>query len=271
MIDIFIEYIKKGFPQTLDTMANAGAAAPISPAGVLALSIAETLCGVVLAYVIDENAVVGVNITPSFCDMRTGIFPYASAERWSLLGAGIQMVSEYYGCPSGVYGGKTDSCFYGTRTGLEKAVSIIIPILCRAVGIGTVGHLENAVTFSPLQLVMDNEIVRYVRRSLKGFTVDEKSLSLKTIKEVGIGGNYLTHKDTLKNFRTSKLLSPFFEALPWILARDNEYGKMERIARKKVERMLSKELEPVLTSSQVKEVNSIVVDAERELRKLGRI
>ena len=33
---------------------------------------------------------------------------------------------------------------------------MLMPVLCGAVGFGTVGHLENAMTFSPLQLVIDN-------------------------------------------------------------------------------------------------------------------
>lgn len=271
MVDIFVEYIKKGFPQILDTMTNAGATGPINPAGTLALGLAETLCGVVLAYAIDNNAIVGVDVTPSFSDMETGIFRYAGAERWALLGARIQMISEYYGCPSGVHGGKTDSCFYGTRTGVEKTASIMIPILCGAIGIGTVGHLENAVTFSPLQLVMDNEIIGYVRWSLKGFTVDEKSLSLETIKEVGIGGIYLSHENTLRNFRASMLLSPFFQALPWASARDNNQGYMEKRAREKTERILSKEMEPVLTPLQIKEIDAVVIAAGKELRREGKM
>ena len=73
-----------------------------------------------LRYAVDEEAVVTLDICPSFADMRTGIFRYAGPERVSMNGARIQMISEYYGCPSGVHGGKTDACLPGVRAGVEK-------------------------------------------------------------------------------------------------------------------------------------------------------
>ena len=152
MVEIFMEYIELGFPQTLDTMPNGGATVPVTAAGNLAVGIAETLSAVVLGYAIDENAVVGVDIIPSYVDMQSGLFRYASADRMPLLVARVQMISEYYGCPSGVHGGKTDSCFVNIQSGIEKAMSTVFPVLAGAVGIGTVGHLENALTFSPQQL-----------------------------------------------------------------------------------------------------------------------
>lgn len=136
MCDVYLEYLRRGIPQSLDTMPNIGATAPMNPAGALALGIAETLGGLVLAYAVDEHACVTIDVTPGFADMRTGIFKYAGAERVSLLGARIQMISEYYGCPSGVHGGKTDSCAPDIRAGLEKGISMLSPILCGAIGFG---------------------------------------------------------------------------------------------------------------------------------------
>ena len=115
-----MEYIERCFPQTLDTMPNGSATVPVTAAGNLAVGIAETLTGVILAYTIDENAIVCVDIIPSYCDMQSGIFRYASAERMPLLVARVQMISEYYGCPSGVHGGKTDSCFVNVQCGMEN-------------------------------------------------------------------------------------------------------------------------------------------------------
>lgn len=92
--------------------------------------------------------------------MRSMNFGYAGAERMPLLAARVQLVSEYYGCPSGVHGGKTNTCTPGIQAGVEKSISMYGAVLAGAVGFGTVGQLENAVTFLPLQLVIDNEIAR---------------------------------------------------------------------------------------------------------------
>ena len=266
MCEVLIEYVKRGMPQSLDTMPNAGATAPIHPSAALALGVAETLAGLVLAYSVDGDACVTVDLTPSFCDMSTGIFKYAGAERASLLGARIQMVSEFYGCPSGVHGGKTDACAFDVRCGLEKGVSMLFPVLCGAVGFGTVGHIENAVTFSPVQAVMDNEMVRYIRRAISGFDVTDETINLDLIKKVGIGGNYLEEPDTALQFRDLLNLSPLFTVAPWGKGRAIDPTRdWEHMARRKVAELLAKEVECPLTREQVKDIDAIVGEASAKV------
>lgn len=267
MVDIFMDYIERGFPQTLDTMPNGGATAPVTAAGNLALGIAETLGGVVLAYAIDENAVVGVDIIPSYCDMQSGIFRYAGAGRMLLLVARVQMISEYYGCPSGVHGGKTDSCFVNVQTGIDKAMSTIFPVLAGAVGIGTAGHLENAVTFCPQQLVIDNEIARAMRRTLKPIEVTEETLALDLVKKVGIGGNYLTDMHTAEHFRDELFLSDLFETMSWESSHSQPVAGMENKAFDKTRQIWEKEPEPILDTDKIKAIDEVVERAGKEFFK----
>ena len=270
MCEVMLEYLKRGLPQSLDTMPNAGVTAPMHPAGALALGVAETLGGLVLAYAVDPNAVITLDVTPSFPDMRNGIFKYAGAERMSLLGARIQMISEYYGCPSGVHGGKTDACVPGMRTGVEKAVSMLGPVLCGAVGFGTVGHIENALTFSPTQLVIDNEIASYIRHAVRGFEVTDDMINFDLIQRVGIGGNYLAEMETAIGFREFLNTSRFFGVEPWGSdPKGNEVVRWEHMARNKVHELLSRETPAPLSREQINEIDEIVRKAESDLRKRG--
>jgi trimethylamine--corrinoid protein Co-methyltransferase len=267
MADIFVAYVKAGLPQTLDTMVDGGATAPMSPAACLAVGTAETLSAVVLAYAIDPRAVVGMDLIPSFMDMSSGIFRYAGPERWPLLGARLQLLQEFYGCPSGVHGGKTDACVPGVQVGVEKAVSMIMPVLCGAVGIGTIGHLENAVTFSPVQLVIDDAIVGYVRRSIQGFDVSDSTLALDTIREVGAGGEFLTHPSTAEWCRASSFLHPLFERAPWATAHSADMVGMEARAGAAAARLMSRRsdaAEPPLTPDQEARIDEIVEEAVRK-------
>jgi trimethylamine---corrinoid protein Co-methyltransferase len=266
MADIFVSYIEMGFPQTLDTMPNGGATAPMTAAGNLAMGIAETLGGLVLAYSIREDAVVGVDIIPSNCDMSSGLFRYASADRIPLLVARVQLISEFLGCPSGVHGGKTDSCGIGVQSGVEKAMTTMFPVLAGAVGIGTVGHLENAVTFSPEQLVIDAEVSRYVRRTLKPIEVNEETLSVDVIKRVGPGGNFLSEDSTLHMFRDELFLSDMFQVLPWESAEmQNNDTAEEKAADFANEHW--KHPDPVLSDDQIKAISDVVSRAEQELTR----
>ncbi len=264
MADILIDYVEAGLPQSLDTMPNASATAPATCAGTLALGIAETLGGLVLGYSVDENAVMSIDICPSMADMRSCIFPYGSPGRMRVLAASVQMINEYYGCPSGCHGGKTDACFPGIQAGFEKAMSMLVPVLFGAVGIGTLGHLENAVTFSPQQLVIDNEFARAIREFLRGFVVSEETLALDVIREVGIDGNFLTHPHTAENFRKEFFLSDLFECAPWEAFQNQSTKGMEARALERARELWNREYEPVLEGDQIREIDAIVEDARRK-------
>ena len=264
MVEIFMEYVRRGFPQTVDTMPSGGATAPVTAAGNLAMAMAETLGPMVLGFAIDPDAVLGVDIVPTNCDMTTGMFRYASAERLPLLAARVQLISEFYGCPSGVHGGKTDSCFPNIQAGIEKASTMLLPLLAGAVGIGTVGHLENAVTFSPLQLVIDNEISGYVHRALGGIEVNDDTLAIDVIESAVREGHVLDHEHTLRHFRNEVFRSSLFETLPWDSAHSQQLMGMETKARALVDEHW-KPAEPVLAADQCHAIDAVVRRAAREL------
>ena len=204
---------------------------------------------------------------PSYCDMASGLFRYAGAERMGLLVARVQLISEYYGCPSGVHGGKTDSCFVDVQCGIEKAMSAAFPVLAGAVGIGTVGHLENALTFSPQQLVIDNEIIAHLRHTLKPIQVNEETLALNTIREVGPEGNYLAEAHTASHFRNELFLSNLFECVPWATAHSQDTKGMQQKAWEAAHDIWKETPEPILDSDQIAAIDQVVAHAERTILK----
>jgi len=139
MAEIFVEYIKRGFPMSLIGMPNAGATGPATSCGLLTLGIAESLVGVVLGFAIDPQARVSMACTPSICDMKTGAFPYAGPDRWALLAALNQILREFYNCQTGMHALKTDACVTGFQAGVDKTMSALWGILCGANRIGPMG------------------------------------------------------------------------------------------------------------------------------------
>lgn len=266
MVEIFMEYIKLGLPQTVDTMPAGGTTSPMTAAGILALGAAETLAAVVLGFAIREDAIVGMDINPSFTDMASGLFKYGGADRNHLLMARIQLLSEYYGCPTGVHGGKTNSCFYNEHAGAEKVSSMLMPVLAGAVGIGTLGHLENALTFSPTQLIIDHELVKFVRRSLRStIEVNDETLAVDLIDKVGPGGTFLEEDHTAMNFRKELFISPLFSTLPWDQAhnRQNEVDT-EPAARELARGLWQKPEATVLNQEQIRAIEQVVQAAIAE-------
>ena len=264
MAGVMLAHLELGLPQSLDTMPNGGATAPVTAAGLLAQGLAETLGGLVLGYAVDPAATMTIDLTPGYCDMRSMNFGYAGAERIPLTAARVQLISEYFGCPSGVHGGKTDACTPGLQAGVEKCATMLSAVLAGAIGIGTVGHLENAVTFSPLQLVIDNELARYVRRCVGGIEVTGEALALDLIDEAGPGGEFLAQEHTRSHFRGELLLSPFFEARPWDRPGATDRDRFERLAAEKARELLAEEVPPVLRGDQIDAIDEIVLEARRD-------
>jgi len=193
------------------------------------------------------------------------VFGYAGAERFSLLAAKTQLLTQFYGCPSGVHGGKTNACVPGIQAGVEKAVTMLGAVLAGAIGFGTVGHLENAITFSPLQLVIDNEIARYVRRCVRGIEVNDETLALDLIESTGISGNTLNTDHTSDHYKDELLLSPFFDAPSWGLGNSLDAERFEKLAMEKARRLLAEESQPVLTPDQEKAIDEVVAEATAKL------
>ena len=260
MAAIFIEYVRRGIPQTVDCMPCGGTTAPVTAAGVLALGCAETLGALALGYAVRDDAIVGLDITPSFADMSSGLYKYSGADRCNLLMARVQMLSDFYGCPCGVHGGKTDSCFFNEQAGAEKVSSMLCAVLSGATGLGTVGAIENAVTFSPVQLVIDNEMASYVRRAVRSpIEVTPETLAVDLVDQIGPGGNFLNEMHTAERFRDEMHLSPLFPAQTWEAARAHPqaFDTVPRAAA--IARELWREPEaPVLSDAQVKAIDAIV-------------
>ena len=271
MAEILIGNVRVGMPQSLDTMPSAGITAPTTSAGCLAIGVAESLAGLVLGYAVDPEAIMSIDVCPSKADMRSGLYTYASPERMPLLAANIQMINEFYGCPSGTHGGKTDACYPGVQVGMEKVASMLFPIMAGSVGIGTMGHLENAVTFSPQQLVIDNEIAGSVRRMLEGFEVSPETLAVEVIKEVGHQGVFLHHDHTIEHFRDELYPSNLFDRLNWGAAMNQPVRGIEERAKIIAAELMTVETEPPLSQDQECAIDEVVEEAWAVRRDLGQV
>lgn len=61
--------------------------------------------------------------------------------------------------------------------------------------------VEMGMTLSLGQLVMDNEFVKMIRHVLRGMPVNDETLAVDSIKEVGPFKEFISHESTLKHMR----------------------------------------------------------------------
>lgn len=74
----------------------------------------------------------------------------------------------------------------------------LLPALAGANIIYGMGMLELGVTFSYAQLLIDNEIARMCKRVAMGVPINDETLAVELIKEVGAGKDFLAKKHTRK-------------------------------------------------------------------------
>ena len=63
------------------------------------------------------------------------------------------------------------------------------------------GMIESGITFDYGQLVMDNEIAAMIKKAVYGIPVNDETLAVDVINEVGPFKDFLTHKSTFDHMR----------------------------------------------------------------------
>ena len=63
------------------------------------------------------------------------------------------------------------------------------------------GMIESGQTLDYGQLVMDNEFAQMIKQVLAGIRVDDTTLAVDVIHEIGPFGDFLSHEDTYRHMR----------------------------------------------------------------------
>ncbi|MGD8969641.1 MAG: trimethylamine methyltransferase family protein, partial [Anaerolineae bacterium] len=184
-----------------------GASGPFTVFGSLALALAETLAGLVMHQLQHPGAPFITGACLSQLDMRTGLFPYGSAE-WRLNDLVMAEMSRHYGIPVFGTGGASDSKLVDAQAGAEYASSLLAAALAGTNLIHDVGYLNSGLTGSLESIVLGAEQIRWARRFVHGFEVSKGTLAAEIIAEIGPAGEFLSHDHTLEYLR-QKMWLPY--------------------------------------------------------------
>jgi len=131
---------------------------------------------------------------------------------------------------------------------------------CGYIAGGDAGSMEMA--------VICDEICGMVLRIARGMEVNDETLALEVIREVGPGGHFLSHKHTLKFLEKGEIYIPkLFCRLPrdtWIKAGRK---KVHEVARERAKQILREHYPEPLSADVRQKLTEIVKQAERELVK----
>ncbi len=237
-LDLAFRALDEGIPVRFGApMTIAGATGPVTFAGTIALGLAESYTGLVLSEATRQQWEPGM--APVVMDQSTGASLYSGPDR-AVLSMGAGDLFRYLGFECGVHLTQSDECKPGIQAGIEKTYTAMLftlaglPPTINNAGLlgpgGLVGSIE--------QIVIDAEIISMLDRLVRGMDVNEETLAFDTIKNVGIGGNFLSEEHTAAHFRKELWLPTIIKRLnpsAW----NQEKPDMLREAGKKVKEILS--------------------------------
>jgi len=200
MINILLKYAEWDLPVFVMAMALAGGTAPASLAGLLVQQNAEILSSIAIAKCVAKAPKIVYGSVSCPLDMRSGISVTGSPE-FSLIGVASVQMAKFYGIPSDV-GIQSDSKAVDAQNSYEKMQSALTAVLSGAdIADLFLGSSESFSVYSPVQMMIDDEIASNVTRIAQGIEVSEESLSVDVIAKTGPLGNYLKHPRTLSQFK----------------------------------------------------------------------
>ena len=202
-LDKLLFCAEKQIPVIYSPAPIAGTTAPMTIAGHVAQGLAESLCGLVIHQLQEKSAPFILGMGPAVLDMTTGECSYNAPEYYLAHMAMIEM-SHYLDLPSWGYAGITDSQIPDGQATFEAGLLTFLSAFAGANLNHDVGYMDFGRTGSLVLVVITDEIIDQVRRMLKGIPVNDEMLALDVIRNVGHGGNFLTHEHTFKHCRSTQ-------------------------------------------------------------------
>jgi trimethylamine--corrinoid protein Co-methyltransferase len=179
----------------------AGGTAPVTAAGIVTQGAAESWMGLTMAQAIQPGLPFIMGGVYSVMDMSSMILAYGAPEL-CLMMAGITELAHFAGLPLWQTGGCTDSKTFDEQAIIEGSMSVFFSALTGGDLCHDVGYTESAMTGSVFQLAAMDEAIGYSRRITRGIEVNEDTLAVDVINNVGPNGHYLRQEHTRRYYRT---------------------------------------------------------------------
>ena len=227
-----------------------GATSPILPAGHMAVQTACFLAGLVLTQLVNPGAPVVYGGGGSQLDMQSGSYYNGSPETLAAIKATAAMAA-FYNLPVRSGGGLNDAHGLDFQAGAQSAMALMctmqtgIDFILHACGI-----LASYMAMSYEKFIVDEELILGVQKMAAPMAVNDDTIDMETIQEVGACGEYLTHQRTLEFCRSAFMPTRVMNRLafdPWqALGAPNIYTRAGKVLKERLEAYRKPDIEPAI-------------------------
>ena len=197
-----IEYSLTGQIVCVTPFTLAGAMAPVTLAGALAQQNAEALAGLVLTQIVKPGAPYVYGGFTSNVDMQSGSPAFGTPEYVKTAIAGGQL-ARHYGVPY-----RSSNVCAANAVDAQAAYESVFALWGAVTGgvnlmMHGAGWMEGGLHASFEKMVIDADLLHMVSVMLEPFVVDDDTLALDAIAEVGPGGHFFGVGHTQERFRNA--------------------------------------------------------------------
>jgi trimethylamine--corrinoid protein Co-methyltransferase len=258
-LDKLLIHARYGQPAAITAAVMGGTTGPVTLAGTIAQANAETLVGIAVSQMIREGTPAVYGTQSTLADMQTGAYVSASPEHALCIRYGARL-AKFYGLPCRGGGGKSDARFVSAQSGFESMLTMLTT--CREkinIVVLSAGILDSVMAMSYEKFLLDLQIIAMANRVVRGVHIDDETLALDAIHEVGPGGEFLTNDHTLKFCRSERWPATIDSSAANLLK--NHKDMMQWLKEKK-EDMLDAYRQPELPDDVRSDMEKYLVDAE---------
>ena len=265
---------EKNLPVEVGCGAVMGDTSPATIAGTLVQSLAEMMAAIVLVQLINPGTGILANSFVFAQNMRTGS-PAAGGVEVSLFQVAFnQLWRGKYNIPTMLGAcGPSSSEIINAQLGFEKGISSSLAAVSGASVINIHGGIHVELTYHPVQSIIDNDICGMLGRYVEGIRVDDDTLALDLINEVGpFPGHFLSSKHTIDWWKKEHFLPKVSDRKSyhdWV--RQGKRTILENAKSKMGEILSSYDSDPPLSDKQNEDLDRILKEAESYYTKKGMI
>lgn len=211
MLETLKYYALTGQALLITPFIMQGANTPVTIAGALAQANAEALAGMAYAQLVRPSTPVIYGCSLATVSMKSGAPLYGTSEVARLTFAMGQLARRYK-VPYRIGGGRNGAMESDTNAGAQNAMTMLPALMSHANFIlHAAGWLENSMSVSFAQFVLDLDQLLLLQELAKGIPIDGESLAIEAIAEARPGGDYFANPHTVKHYR-SAFIEPMLSA-----------------------------------------------------------
>ena len=265
-------YLEAGFPIYIASGSIMGGSHPITIAGASVSHNAELLAIIVLLQCIRPGSGVIANNFVTAMNMATGDLNFGTAATSLHQMAFNQIWHSYYKIPIN----NTGSAFSNAKTidyqlGAEKLPLAMSSALSGANLIVLHGGVTAELAYNPILAIIDDDIANTIGRIVEGFDINDETIGLDTIKQVGASGTFLSAKQTRNYWKSEDYMPKIFDKTPYKEWVESGRKTVTDKAKQRYEEIIATHKPLPLSDEQDREIDKILKEAEKFYKKKGLI